>query len=109
MRIAIADNGVGIRESFRRAGLEWSSGMDDSEAILKAFEPRVSSSTSPSNKGVGLMLVSQLAALTGGWLAVVSGSGTVRITAGGAPEAGALPEGAAIYLGQQEFEASHRG
>jgi len=78
VRMAIADNGWGIRESFRAAGLPWSAGIDETGAILKALEPRISSKGSPNNEGVGLTLTRQLAELAGAWLLIISGCGVVR-------------------------------
>ena len=94
VRIAIADNGRGIRQSFLDAGLPWAPGMTDAEAILKAFEPKVSSKGRPTNEGVGLTLVTGLVRQSRGWLLVVSGSGVVRIAPDGVPASGELPGGA---------------
>ncbi len=41
VRIALADNGMGIRRSFQNAGLPWSAQVTDVEAIRKALEPRI--------------------------------------------------------------------
>jgi hypothetical protein len=79
VRMAIADNGWGILESFRSAGLPWSGGVDETGAILKALEPKVSSKGSPNNEGVGLTLTRQLAELAEAWLLSVSGSGVVQV------------------------------
>jgi hypothetical protein len=77
LRIAIADNGNGILESFRKAGVDWSESASDAQAILKAFEAKVSSKASPENEGVGLTLVSRLARITDAFLAVISMTGVV--------------------------------
>jgi hypothetical protein len=103
VRLAIADNGKGIPQSFRDAGLEWSMQMDDPNAIRKALEPFVSSKGSPTNEGVGLTLVSSLARLTKAMLLIVSGrgmltmdgAGNVRLTLQGA---GAVFKGTLIAL-----------
>jgi anti-sigma regulatory factor (Ser/Thr protein kinase) len=92
-RIAIADNGKGIRQSFIDSGLDWATGMTDEEAIMKALEPHVSSKGNPTNEGVGLTLVSQLIELMGAWLVVASGTGAVTIMAGGEPCVVPVPDG----------------
>jgi hypothetical protein len=94
VRLAVADNGRGIRQSFMDAGLSWAEGLSEGEAILKALEPRVSSKGRPTNEGVGLTLVSGLVQQTRGWLLVVSGTGAVRLRPGYVPEVQALPDGA---------------
>jgi len=94
VRIAIADNGKGILKSFQDAGLSWSVGMEDGDAILKALEPRVSSKFGPNNEGVGLTLVSGLARLTYSWLLIISGSGFVRMERAKPPSVHRLPSGA---------------
>lgn len=94
VRMAIADNGRGIRRSFLEAGLPWAEGMTDSGAILKAFESKVSSKGRPTNEGVGLTLVTGLVKQTRGWLLAVSGTGVVKIGPNGVPVAGELPGGA---------------
>jgi hypothetical protein len=93
VRLAVGDNGKGIRQSFIDAGLSWAGEMTDGDAILKALEPKVSSRGRPTNEGVGLTLVSELVRQTRGWLLVVSGSGVVRIGAGKPAEKLLLPEG----------------
>jgi hypothetical protein len=100
VRIAIADNGCGILQSFREAGLSWSKTLDDRAAILKALEPRVTSKGSPNNEGVGLTLTSQMAELAEAWMLIVSGRGVVRIIPGKerSIEACLLP-GTARYAG----------
>lgn len=72
--------------------------MDDTSAILKALEPKVSSRETPLNEGVGLTMVSELARLTEGWLLIVSGSGMVRMARGGEFKCSTLPRGA-YYMG----------
>lgn len=97
VRIALADNGRGILKSFQEAGLSWSTGMSDGDAIAKALSPMVSSKGQPTNEGVGLTLVSRLMGLTGGWLLIVSGTGVLRIQKGSAPMITALPGGASYH------------
>lgn len=91
IRIAIADNGKGIRQSFVDAGLDWASAASCEDSILRALQPKVSSKGSPTNEGVGLTLVSGLVRQTNGWLLVVSGDGFVQLRPGHAPEPGKLP------------------
>lgn len=79
VRLALADNGKGVLQSFRDAGFAWSAHLDDAGALQKALEPFVSSKGSPTNEGVGLTLVSELARLTGGMLLIVSGRGMLTI------------------------------
>jgi hypothetical protein len=79
VRVALADNGIGILESFRNAGHSWSQAMNHPQGILKALEPRVSCKGGEPNEGVGLTLVSALARLTKSWLMILSGSGVVQI------------------------------
>jgi hypothetical protein len=93
VRLAVADNGKGILQSFIGAGLPWAQDLNEGEAILKALEPRVSSKGRPTNEGVGLTLVSGLVQQTRGWLLVVSGTGVVRLKPGNAPEVQLLPDG----------------
>ena len=92
LKLAVADNGKGIRQSFIDAGLSWAENLSDGEAILKALAPKVSSKGRPSNEGVGLTLVSGLVRQTRGWLLVVSGSGVVRMNPGGNAEILPFPE-----------------
>ena len=103
MRLALADNGRGILQSFREAGFEWSAQLDDAGAIRKALEPFVSSKGSPTNEGVGLTLVSELARLTGAMLLIVSGRGMLTVDAHGkistkAQGAGAVFHGTLLAL-----------
>ena len=92
VRLALADNGMGILESFRMAGLLWSTGMNDVEAIRKALEPKVSCKACDPNEGVGLTLVSNLARLTKGWLLIVSGKGVLQLSAGANVKVATLPD-----------------
>jgi hypothetical protein len=93
VRLAIADNGRGIRQSFLDAGLPWAAALDDVGAIRKALEPLVSSKGTPTNEGVGLTLSAGLARLAKAWLLIVSGRGLVRLRPDGHQEFGLLPAG----------------
>jgi hypothetical protein len=93
VRLAVADNGKGIRQSFVDAGLPWAAGLTDAEAILRALEPKVSSKGRPTNEGVGLTLVSKLVRQTRGWLLVVSGAGVVQLRPEREAEVQLLPDG----------------
>jgi hypothetical protein len=53
VRLAVADNGKGIRQSFIDAGLSWAEELTDGEAVLKALEPKVSSKGRPHQRGCG--------------------------------------------------------
>jgi ABC-type transporter Mla MlaB component len=85
VRLALADNGKGIRQSLIDAGFAWAPSLTHAEAILKALEPKLSSKGPPTNEGVGLTLVQELARLTHSWLLIVSGSGAVQIRPGKVP------------------------
>lgn len=93
VRLAIADNGMGILGSFRNVGASWSEHADDLTAISKALEPRVSCKFGDPNQGVGLTLVSELAHLAGAWLLIVSGRGALRLNPGQAPVVADLANG----------------
>ena len=93
VRIAVADNGHGIRQSFVDAGLAWSRGLSDAAAIRKALEPRVSSKGEPVNQGVGLTLVTGLARLTQAWVLILSGTGIVQMDPDGRINEQSLPSG----------------
>jgi hypothetical protein len=82
-RVAIADHGIGILESFKQnRSPHFRPGMSDIEAIRKALEPLVSSKThlttnvygSPSNKGVGLSMIQHLMAQSQGYMIMISGN-----------------------------------
>ena len=98
VRLAIADNGMGIKGSFDLAGTRWSREADDATAIRRALEPLMSSKPNDPNQGVGLTLVSGLARLTKAWLLIVSGTGVLRINRGEEPEMSLLPKGG-VYHG----------
>lgn len=85
VRLALADNGVGILRSFQRIEAPWSKNATDSEAILKAMEPRVSCKMGVPNEGVGLTILSSVIGKMKGWLMVASGTGLVTSSGGSAP------------------------
>lgn len=93
VRIALADNGMGILRSLQRVEYRGSDRFNDVEAICKSMEPRVSSKVGDPNEGVGLTLVSNLTRLAKGWLMIVSGTGVVTIPRGWEPVCAALPNG----------------
>ncbi len=93
VRIAVADNGAGVRQSFVDAGLSWSHALSDQAALHKAIEPRVSSKGEPVNQGVGLTLVTGLAKLTGAWLLLTSGTGVLRVDPSGNIQEDVLADG----------------
>lgn len=98
VRLALADNGKGILKSFQDVGLAWSHGMTDAAAIRKAIEPRISSKGSPTNEGVGLTLVTEMARQTKSWLLIVSGRGVLTLGPNGNVECREL-DGNAYYPG----------
>ena len=93
VRLAVADNGIGIRRSFVYAGFPWSRGMSDTAALRKAIEARVSSRGEPVNQGVGLTLVSGLAQQTKGWLLMATGDGILRMNPDGVFHEDTIPAG----------------
>lgn len=93
VRLAVADNGRGIRQSFIDAGFIWGSGLSDIAAIRKALEPRISSRGEPVNQGVGLTLVTGLARLTEAWLMITSETGILQFSPDGYIQETALPAG----------------
>jgi hypothetical protein len=96
VRMAFADNGMGILKSFRMVEAPWSIEATDAEAIAKALEPRVSCKAGEPNEGVGLTLVSSLVAKMGGALLVVSGSGMAKFFIGGGRSFETFPKGASF-------------
>jgi hypothetical protein len=54
VRIALADNGMGILRSLQLVEFPESDRMSDTDAIQKALEPLVSSKSGDPNEGVGL-------------------------------------------------------
>ncbi|MBA2434859.1 MAG: STAS domain-containing protein [Chthoniobacterales bacterium] len=79
VRIALADDGIGMLRSLQLVEYPGSDRFTDMEAICKSMEPRVSCKVGNPNEGVGLTLVSNLTRLAKGWLMIVSGSGVVTI------------------------------
>lgn len=92
VRLALADNGIGILESFRMAGIPWSAGLSDAEAIQKSLEPKISCKARDPNEGVGLTLVSNLSRLTKGWLLIVSGNGVLQLSPNADVRISTLPD-----------------
>ena len=93
VRLAVADNGRGVRQSFVDAGLSWSFDLSDTAALRKAIEPRISSQGEPVNQGVGLTLVTGLARLTHAWLLIASGTGLLQMNPDGAVRETVMPNG----------------
>ncbi len=85
VRIAIADSGMGIRQSFEETHPPgWHSSYDDLDALTFALKPRVSSKmhlqassygNAQTNAGVGLSILKELAKLTDGIFTLASGNG----------------------------------
>jgi ABC-type transporter Mla MlaB component len=94
IRMAFADNGMGILKSFRMVEAPCSEQATDAEAIARALEPRVSCKAGPPNEGVGLTMVSSVVSKIGGALLVVSGSGMAKFPIGGGSSFETFPEGA---------------
>jgi hypothetical protein len=101
-RIAIADNGIGILESFKSTeSPHYRPGMTDASAIQLSIQPEVSSKThlkhpyghSP-NRGVGLSMLQQLVHQTFGFMIVVSGRGVLFQDGRKPPIIRTLPEDA---------------
>jgi hypothetical protein len=81
-RIGMADHGIGILESFRKAGSpHYRQGMSHAEALDLAMTPWVSSKRhlkqgpygEAPNRGVGLKMIQHMLADTGGELFIASG------------------------------------
>jgi len=98
VRLAIADNGKGIRRSFIDAGFSWAEPLDDAASIAQALSPRVSCKGSPTNEGVGLTLISEVARLSKAWMLLVSGTGVCQLSPSGDIKYNSLPENG-IYHG----------
>jgi len=94
IRMAFADNGMGILKSFQTVAAPWSIDATDSDAIAKALQPRISCKAGEPNEGVGLTLVAELVSMMKGSLLVVSGKGVARIYRDGLRAFEELPEGA---------------
>jgi hypothetical protein len=106
--VGVADYGIGIRESFRRAGSpHLREGMSDAEVLEMAMKPWVSSKThlprgpygENANRGVGLKMIRHMVENSLGELFIGSGtawrlyraSGTVHGTlASGTPVPGTV-------------------
>ncbi|MCC5788585.1 MAG: ATP-binding protein [Opitutales bacterium] len=81
VRLAIADNGIGIRESFRQSGSpHFHDKLSDRDFLEIAIEPEISSKNhirgpygDPVNAGVGLSIVEYLIANTYGYFFLSSG------------------------------------
>ena len=93
IRMAFADNGMGILKSFRMVEESWSMQATDVEAIARALKPRVSCKAGPPNEGVGLTMVSSVVSKIGGALLVVSGTGMAKFPIGGGSSFETFPEG----------------
>lgn len=89
VRIAVCDDGIGIRQSLLDGRLDMGNTDSDTDCILKALSPRVSSKGQPSNEGVGLTLTSQTVSLMGGQMLICSGNGVVITQLNGQTE---IPE-----------------
>lgn len=86
-QIAIADDGIGIKESFERNGSPILSKIDDhADAIYQALLPQISSKThnveawssESVNAGVGLTLLRSIAQFSGGEFLIVSGDAAYK-------------------------------
>jgi hypothetical protein len=83
VRVAIADDGIGVRASFKDAGSpHFSPNLSHSGAIALATQPKVSSKAHMTtawgesvNAGVGLTLLKAVSLLTGGSFFMASGTG----------------------------------
>lgn len=89
VRVAIADSGIGIKNSFKENGSEYyAPELDDIGAIRKALEPNVSCATHLSswgtslNMGVGLTLLWDTVQKLEGEFIVVSGEGFLSSSGG---------------------------
>ena len=76
--IAIADGGVGVRETLSRNPKYAEETATDNEALRHALEMGVSG-TGELGRGGGLALVAQIAARSGGSLSLRSGTGRVTV------------------------------
>lgn len=84
IRVAIADTGIGIKNSFKEnASPYYYEGLNDVGAIKKALEPEISSKThlhswgNSPNMGVGLTLLWETVHRMGGKFIIVSGEGYI--------------------------------
>jgi anti-anti-sigma regulatory factor len=76
--VAIADGGVGVRETLSRNPKYAENTGTDNDAIRHALEMGVST-TGEVGRGGGLTLVAQIAARNGGSLSIRSGSGRITV------------------------------
>jgi len=76
LEIAVADRGIGIRESFVRAAVPDIG--DDASAMRAALEPGFTSAPEEEGKGMGLYLAKRALANNGGTLALRSGNARVE-------------------------------
>ncbi len=76
--VAIADGGVGVRETLSRNPKYAEHTESDNDAIRHALEMGVST-TGEVGRGGGLTLVAQIAARNGGSLSIRSGSGRITV------------------------------
>jgi hypothetical protein len=106
-RAGIADCGIGIRESFRRAkSPHYHAQMTDSEVLEMAMKPWVSSKRhlrsgpygEPPNRGVGLKMIQNMLAESLGELFVASGNAW-RHYKGKAPPVNGVLEGGRVIPG----------
>jgi signal transduction histidine kinase len=74
VRFAVADFGVGIRQTL---GRQFSIASDE-DAIRKALEAEVTSKSSSRNLGLGLSHLHDVVRLTGGRMVIYSGNGFLR-------------------------------
>lgn len=83
-QVVICDTGIGMRASFEQSGSPHARHIQsDADAVELALKPKISSKThikdpytgGSENAGVGLSLLSQLAALSNGNFRIASGSG----------------------------------
>lgn len=104
-RMGIADYGIGIRESFRKAGSpHYREGMTHSEALELAMRPWVSSKkhikTGPygesPNRGIGLKIVRHLIGNSGGELFLASGDAWRHYFGNNPARTGQLADGLSI-------------
>lgn len=84
VRVAVADSGIGIRQSFEETRPEfWDPQMTHLDAVRTALQPKVSSKMhlsgawggEPVNAGVGLSMLKEVARHSDGLFTLVSGTG----------------------------------
>ncbi len=85
VRIALADSGIGIKQSLADGGHRWANTGTDSQCIIKALGAKISSKGQPANEGVGLTLSSRITSLMGGRILIASGGGIVTTNSNGEP------------------------